>query len=247
MANPITWADMNYAKKIRVEIRFDENGDEVLDKYPMTAPAPEGHPLHKRRFVRWISMVDSSGNVLRPVLTEASSNYDLNSSYSQYMRARWRNEGWLPYGECPKALALTNAVALKHLLPTNRNGTPCERGTFDNGEGRNPKGPCPCMRAEIESRRARNVKEEQRRAKRYESELARESKQQTEAAISQAGSMQAMVEQQAAQNKALTDAMLALAGMSKKPAKKTKKASDHVEAELDEVDAGEEVQEDAEE
>lgn len=229
MAQPITWTDMNYAKKLRVEIRRGPDGEEMLDKYPNTAPAPEGHPLHKRRFVRWVAMVDAAGNVLRPVLTEAASNYDLNSSYSQYMRARWRSEGWLPYGECPKALALTNAVALKFLLPENRKGSPCERGSFDNGEGREAKGPCPCMRAEIASRKARNEKEEARRAKRYENEQARESKEQTAAVKSQASSMELLVMQQAEQNKALTAAMQALAGNAQAPAAKAKAKKPKVE------------------
>lgn len=244
MAQPITWADMNYAKKLRVEIRRGPDGEEMLDKYPNTAPAPEGHPLYKRRFVRWVAMVDTAGNVLRPVLTEAASNYDLNSSYSQYMRARWRSEGWLPYGECPKALALTNAVALKFLLPENRKGSPCERGTFDNGEGRDAKGPCKCMQAEIASRRARNEKEEARRAKRYENELARESKEQTAAVKSQASSMEMLVMQQAEQNKALTAAMQALAGNAapapKAKAKKAKAVEVDAASEVDDqIDTGE--------
>lgn len=235
---------MNYAKKLRVEIRRGPDGEEMLDKYPNTAPAPEGHPLYKRRFVRWVAMVDTAGNVLRPVLTEAASNYDLNSSYSQYMRARWRSEGWLPYGECPKALALTNAVALKFLLPENRKGSPCERGTFDNGEGRDAKGPCKCMQAEIASRRARNEKEEARRAKRYENELARESKEQTAAVRSQASSMEMLVMQQAEQNKALTAAMQALAGNAapapKAKAKKAKAVEVDAASEVDDqIDTGE--------
>jgi hypothetical protein len=226
MSQPIAWTDMNYAKRLRVEIRRDENGDELMDRYPMTAHAPEGHPLYRRKFVRWIVMVDSDGNVVRPCLTPASSDFDLNSSYAQHMRAKFRANGWLPYGECPKALALTGAVALKFLLPENRNGAPCERGSFDNGEAREAKGPCSCMRAEVASRRARNVKEDDRRAKRYENEVARESKEQTAAVRSQASSMEALVAQQAEQNRALTLAMQALAGSGKaqeaKPAGKGK-------------------------
>lgn len=166
-------------------------GNGVVEKLPNTAPPPEGHELKGRRVVRWVKMVSAEGHILRCPLTPASSDYNVNAPYGQAMRAKWRNLGWIPYGECP--IASREVIKDKLLVAENREfGTPCEPGTFDNGEGKFAKGCCKHVAAEIEARRKRNDEKTKQHQSKYETEASASFKAQAKASEANAGALTQM-------------------------------------------------------
>ena len=172
--DPITWASTDHDKRVRQTRTRRDDGSIVVDRYPHTASPPPGHPLAGRGFVRWVKMVDGNGNIRRPALTPASSDYDTAAPYAQNQREKFRNAGWIAYGECPKASIMSGAADPFVLIPANRSGDPCPRGSYDNGEGPTAKGCCPCVQAEIAARRAAARKEADKIEGRHRSDQSRQ-------------------------------------------------------------------------
>lgn len=235
MSEPITWVHPNSGTGVKQVSTRQKDGSLVVDKYPHTAPPPKDHPLAARGFRRWEKMVDSYGHVVRAVLTEASSSYDTNSSYTQYQRAKMRAKGWIVYGECPKAQLLVGAVDPFSLIPENREGVPCQRGTFDNGEARGSLGPCPCVQAEIAARRKNNARDMQKLENKYKSEQSRTLDAQAKSAEATSSSFEQLAQAQLKQTELMAKVVERLAGddAQDKPAPK-RKAKAVVEPEADE-------------
>lgn len=232
MSSPITWVHPNSGTGVRQVTTRQPDGSLVVDKYPHTAAPPADHPLAKRGFRRWEKVVDAYGHVIRACITEASSSYDTNSSYSQYQKAKMRKNGWVNYGECPKAALLVGTIDPFSLIPANRTGAPCERGTFDNGEGRAALGPCKCIQAEIAARRKSNKLAMDKLEGKYKSEQSRTLDAQAKSAETTSASFEQLAAAQLKQTELLGKVVERLAGdeVEKPAAKRKAKAAAEPEA-----------------
>lgn len=192
--DPITWATTDHDKRVRQTRTRREDGSVIVDKYPHTASPPPGHPLAGRGFVRWVKMVDGNGNIRRAVLTEASSSYDTASPYAQNQREKFRAAGWIAYGECPKATIMSGAADPFVFIPANRKGEPCQRGSYDNGEGPQSKGCCPCVEAEVAARRAAARKEAAKIEGRHRTDQAKLLEEQTKTSAATTDAIRTLAE-----------------------------------------------------
>lgn len=232
MSAPITWVHPNSGTGVKKVTTRAPDGSLIVDSYPHTAPPPKDHPLAARGFRRWEKMVDSYGHVVRACLTGASSSYDTNSSYSQYQKAKMRHKGWIPYGECPKAQLLVGAIDPYSLIPANRDGAPCVRGTFDNGEGRAAKGPCDCVKAEIAARRASNLRDMNKLERKYQTEQSKTLDAQAKSAETAASSFEQLAAAQLKQTELMAKVIdrMAVDDEAKPAAKRKAKAAPEPEA-----------------
>lgn len=232
MSSPITWVHPNSGTGVRQVTTRQPDGSLVVDKYPHTAPPEAGHPLAKRGFRRWEKVVDSYGHVIRACITEASSSYDTNSSYAQYQKAKMRKNGWVIYGECPKASLLVGTIDPFSLIPDNRSGAPCERGTFDSGEGRASLGPCKCIQAEIAARRKSNKVAMDKLERKYQTEQSRTLDAQAKSAETASASFEQLAAAQLKQTELMAKVVERLAGdeVEKPAAKRKSKAAAEPEA-----------------
>lgn len=237
MGTPITWVHRdrgNGAKQVRTR---QPDGSVVIDKYPCTAPPDKDSGL-PRGYRRWEKLVDAAGNVVRPCLTEASSSYDKNSAYAQLQRAKWKANGWIYYGECPKASVMVGSVDPFSLIPGNRTGEPCPRGTFDMGEARDSLGPCKCVKAEIEARQLANKRAMERLEGKYKNEQSKALESQMQSAQNASVSMETLAATMAQQTQLIAQlAQAATGGTAAAPAPAAKKkAKAVIEAEAEETD-----------
>lgn len=234
MGTPITWVHRDKGNGARQVQTRQADGSVVVDKYPCTAP-PDSDSNLPKNFRRWEKLVDSAGNVVRPCVTEASSSYDKNSPYAQHQRAKWKANGWIYYGECPKTSVMTGTVDPFALLPANRSGEPCQRGTYDMGESRNALGPCKCVQAEIAARQANNRRAMERLEGKYKNDQSKALESQVESAKNASVSMETLAATMAQQTQIiaqLAQATAATAGQEvPAPKKRAKKTEEAVEVE----------------
>lgn len=238
MGTPITWVHRdrgNGAKQVRTR---QPDGSVVVDRYPHTAPPDKDSGL-PRGYRRWEKMVDANGNVVRPCLTEASSSYDRNSQYAQIQRAKWKANGWIYYGECPKASVMVGSVDPFSLIPGNRSGEPCPRGSFDMGEARDSLGPCKCVRAEVEARQLANKRAMERLEGKYKNEQSKVLESQMQTAQNTSVSMETLAATMAQQTQLIAQLAQVAGGAPATPAPAPaprKKAKAAVEAEAEEIE-----------
>lgn len=169
MSEPILWV---HKHRPPARSRIAPNGDQVVEKFPNTAPPPEEHPLFGQRVRRWELMLDPQGNVLPCVYSGGASDYEGNHpQYGRQLRRRQRRTGWMPWGACPIALRDTGSVQPRHLSPQHQDRAirPCVNGSFGDGEDGRP-GPCPHMLVEKEFRAERNRRREASRMRAFQSE-----------------------------------------------------------------------------
>jgi hypothetical protein len=131
--DPILWAE----NAIR-ESKRRVNGRIIVERFPQTDPE-----LAKNGVRTWAKLVDGAGNVVSAPLTNGAADLDIGGNNAQRMRAKWRREGWFPYGKCPIALVMSLEMSRSSLDESLHGQTPCQPGTYSERD------PCPHTVAEV--------------------------------------------------------------------------------------------------
>lgn len=96
---------------------------------------------------RYITVVKTTGNVVRLVLTSAAGDMDPNSQLAMHVKAKARHYGWFRFGTCPCALLRTGEMLPDHFVEKSLiHAQPCEPGTYSL------QSPCPHALAERHAR-----------------------------------------------------------------------------------------------
>lgn len=140
-----------------------KNGKRVVEKVPQSGHVGEFTDVPPRaKGVRYVTMVNSAGNVVSVVLTNGAAHMDPNTAYGVYVKRKSRALAWFGIGECPCTLIANNEVDPEGFASAEaRNGHSCERGSFS---GKDMDNMCPHAVAEMNARKAQQAAIEAERA-----------------------------------------------------------------------------------
>jgi hypothetical protein len=158
---PIFWTttQSGYNEGDRTK-RYMRNGKRVVEKVPQAGHVGDYTDKRRAPGVRYVKMIDSAGNEVSVVLTNAASHMDPNTAYGNYVKRKARFLGWFGIGECPCALASTGEIHPDAMMTNVRDVQPCTRGTYS---GNSLDEMCPHAKAEREARLAANLSNETER------------------------------------------------------------------------------------
>lgn len=154
------------------------NGKAVRVKHPQAGHQGDYDAVIRMRGEgqRWITVVNSQGNVIYYVLTNGAADMNPNSEYAIDRRRKAKFFGWYPVGQCPVALLAAGEMRRGHFADRALlNEQPCQPGTYSIGK------PCKHALAERDARRAAHNKIEKEVADAHANKLVEAQQAQTEA------------------------------------------------------------------
>ena len=125
---------------------------------------------------RWITVVNSAGNVVPLVLTNGAADMNPNSEYALDRKQKARFHGWYRYGQCPVALLRAGEMHAGHFADASLvKAQPCQPGEYSLER------PCKHALAEQAARRAKHNAREQESAQAHADKLIASQQAQTNA------------------------------------------------------------------